>query len=126
MTKTKVLIVEDNHELISIINGMLEDEGYETSSAQDVSLGYLTFLLFSPDVILTDIHLPGGDGQELMKHIRKHNPGIKTIYISGDISALREILEKEKGRYSIKILQKPFSREDLIKMLSEPHPRPSK
>ncbi len=115
----KILIVDDNLGLAHIIMMMLEEERHEVRLAQGARDGYLTYLLFKPDVIITDIQMPGKNGLELMKLIRNHNPDVKAIYISADLGQYRPILEKEKARYPVSCLQKPFSKIQLIRLLSD-------
>jgi YesN/AraC family two-component response regulator len=40
----------------------------------------LTYLRFLPDLVITDIQMPGENGLELINHIREHNPLVKTVY----------------------------------------------
>ena len=96
---TKILIVDDNQGLAHILKTMLEDEKYEVRLARDGRDGYLTYLLFGPDLVITDIQMPEKNGLELMEVIRMHNPEVKTIYISGDLSRFLSLLEEEKARY---------------------------
>ena len=70
-------------------------------------------------MIITDIQMPGKNGLELMKLIRNHNPDVKAIYISADLGQYWPILEKEKARYPVSCLQKPFSKIQLIRLLSD-------
>ena len=116
---TKILIIDDNKELIGIIQEMLAPEGYEIMSAADGQIGYSTFLLFNPDLVITDIHMPGKNGVELMKLIRTHKSMVKTIYMSGNLTRWNSLLEEEKLRYPVSILQKPFSRQELIRSLAQ-------
>jgi CheY-like chemotaxis protein len=116
--KMKILIVDDNQDLAFLIKWMLEDEGYEVRSAKNGTDGYLTYLLFNPDLVLTDIQMPEKNGLELIREIRCHNPGVRTIYMSGDISQYGPPLEEEKEKYHAGVLEKPFSRNDLISLLS--------
>ena len=116
---TKILIVDDNKELVGIIQEMLSPERYEIMSAADGQIGYFTFLLFNPDLVITDIHMPGKNGVELMKLIRTHKSMVKTIYMSGNLSRWNSLLEEEKLRYPVSILQKPFSRQELIRSLAQ-------
>jgi DNA-binding response OmpR family regulator len=53
----KILIADDNQDLAFFIKWMLEDEGYEVRSAQNGSDGYSTYLLFDPDLVLTDFQM---------------------------------------------------------------------
>jgi CheY-like chemotaxis protein len=114
----KILIVDDNQDLAFLIKWMLEDEGYDVRSAQNGSDGYTTYLLFNPDLVLTDIQMPKKNGLELIREIRCHDPGVKTIYMSGDLSRYGHPLEEEKEKYHVGVLQKPFSRDELISLVS--------
>jgi CheY-like chemotaxis protein len=115
----KILIVDDNQDLAFLIKWMLEDEGYDVRSAQNGSDGYTTYLLFNPDLVLTDIQMPEKNGLELIREIRCHDPGVKTIYMSGDLSQYGHPLDEEKEKYHVGVLQKPFSRDELISLVSQ-------
>lgn len=117
MENTKILIVDDNQGLAHILKMMLE-ETYEVRLARDGRDGYLTYLLFEPDLVITDIEMPGRNGLELMERIRMHNPTVKTIYISGDLNRFSSPLQEEKTRYGASFLRKPFSRSELLWLLS--------
>lgn len=115
----KILIVDDNQELAGLIMWMLEEEGFEVKLAKDGEDGYSAYLLFDPDVVLTDIQMPIKNGLELMRHIRCHNPDIKTIYMSANIDYYGLLLEEEKKQYPIGLLEKPFSRDELMSLISQ-------
>ena len=115
----RVLIVDDDEQFASGIQMMLESEGYEVRSAKDTQEGYGSYLQFKPDLVLTDIHMPGGNGLELMEQIRIHNPMIRTIYMSGDLYDFLSPIEEEKKHYPVSYLEKPFSRVELIGLVSE-------
>ena len=115
----KVLVVDDNLLLGSLLKMMLEDEGYEARSAVDGLDGYTSYLLFRPEVVITDLHMPKANGVELIRNIRKQDPGVKTIYMSGDMHPFFPLLNEEKNRYPVSLLPKPFSKEDLLNLLAE-------
>jgi CheY-like chemotaxis protein len=114
----KILIVDDNQDLAFLIKWMLEDEGHEVKSAKNGIDGYLMYFLFNPDLVLTDIQMPEKNGLDLIREIRSHNPDVRTIYMSGDLSRYVSPLEEEKEKYHVGILEKPFSRNDLISLVS--------
>ncbi len=114
----KVLVVDDNQELASAIEMMLEDLGYEIRLARDGQEGYGVYLEFKPDLVVTDIHMPGENGLELMEHIRTHNPMVRTIYMSGDLDSFLLPIEEERKRYPVSYLEKPFSKNDLVGLVS--------
>ena len=114
----KILVVDDNEELVFTLRMILEDEGFEVISAKDSQDGYSTFLEFKPDLVITDIQMPGENGLELMEHIRRHNPTVRTIYMSGDLESFLPPLEEEKKKYPVSLLEKPFSKVELMGLLS--------
>ncbi len=115
----KILIVDDNHSVATVIQFMLEHEGYEVRSALNGREGYLTFFQFRPDLVITDIQMPGENGFELMNHIREKDPSVKTIYMSGNLDQFFPLIQEEKNRFPIHFLSKPFLWEDLITRVSE-------
>jgi len=115
----KILLVDDNQSLAFLLQTMLKDEGYEVELASDGGDGYSAYFHFSPDLVITDIQMPVKSGLELIKHIRLHDPGVKTIYMSGDISSFGPYLQEEKARYQANFLEKPFSKVDLMSLVSQ-------
>jgi DNA-binding response OmpR family regulator len=115
----KILIVDDNRSLAAVISYMLEQKGYEVSSAFNGLEGYSEYFQFHPDLVITDIQMPGENGFELINHIREKNPSVKTIYMSGNLDQFNSLLEEEKKRFPINMLTKPFLMDDLVKQVSE-------
>lgn len=115
----KILVVDDNKGVLFAIESMLKSEGHEVKTARDGGDGYAAYLLFNPDLVITDIQMPRQNGFELMKHIRAHDPAMKTVYMSGDPSAYQGALEEERMRYRVRFLGKPFSMTELIDLLKE-------
>jgi CheY-like chemotaxis protein len=119
-TMMKVLVVDDNRLLAATIQEILEDDGLDVRSAKDGVDGYSAYLLFKPDIVITDIQMPRENGLEMMGHIRTHDPMIKTIYMSGDIDPYRPFLKEEKRKYPVSFFEKPFSIESLKRVVLEP------
>jgi CheY-like chemotaxis protein len=115
----KILVVDDNQDLAYILKVILEDAGYEVKAAADGRDGYLTYLSFIPDLVITDIQMPERTGMELMEHIRIHNPAIGTIYMSGDLQRYWSSLEEEREKYQVRVLEKPFSKAKLMGLISQ-------
>ena len=116
----KVLVVDDNRLLADTIQETLEIDGLDVRSAHDGLDGYSAYLLFKPDIVITDIQMPRKTGPEMMKNIRIHNPKIKTIYMSGEMRSFEPLLIEEKKRYPVSYFEKPFSLESLIRVVTEP------
>ena len=115
----KVLIVDDDQAIAFVVQFILEDEGHEVRLALNGLEGYLIYLQFLPDLVITDIQMPGENGLELINHIREHDPLVKTIYMSGDLNQFYPLLKEERTKYPINFLEKPFSRKELIGQVSQ-------
>jgi CheY-like chemotaxis protein len=117
----KVLVVDDNASLATVIREVLEDDGQEVVYAKDGVDGYLAYLAFEPDLVITDIQMPRKNGLEMMRRIRVHNPMIKTVYMSGNINTFRQLLEEEERRYPVSYFEKPFLLESLRRAVGVPN-----
>lgn len=115
----KVLVVDDNEATARIIQQLLTADDRRVRTAYDGVDGYGVYLSFEPDLVITDIDMPGKNGFELMKKIRTHNPAVKTIYMSGNLSRFDSLLNEEKKRYQAAVLRKPFSMDDLIRLVTD-------
>jgi CheY-like chemotaxis protein len=115
----KALIVDDDSAFAQILQQILEEQGYEVKTAVDGNDGYFNYLVFKPDLIITDIQMPRCDGFQLMRYVRTHDPRIRTIYMSADLSRFKALLDEERNRYNATLLPKPFSKPDLIRLLPE-------
>ncbi len=115
----KILIVDDNTDLIALLKMMLEDEGFDVRLADNGEDGYSAYLLFEPDVVITDIQMPIKTGIELMALIRGHNPKVRAVYMSADVTSFQSFLKEEQEKYGASVLQKPFSKTELMKSISQ-------
>ena len=106
----KVLIVDDDEALTDLIKEMIDRMGiFRVKTAANGEEGYEVFFHFKPDIILTDIQMPVKNGLEMVRDIRNHDPGIKTIYMTGNMRLFRTRLEEEKTKYKASLIEKPFS-----------------
>jgi len=108
--KKKILLVEDEPRLRKTFRDLFIMEGYDVRIAIDGEDGYYNFLTFNPDLVFTDIVMPKMSGIELVKKIRRHNPQIKVIYISGffGLRNIRRDLNEDISKYNYPFLSKPF------------------
>jgi two-component system, OmpR family, alkaline phosphatase synthesis response regulator PhoP len=73
MNQHKILIVDDEEDILTILKYNLEQEGYEVSTAIDGTQALALTYSFRPDLILLDIMMPGMDGVEVCQQIRKNS-----------------------------------------------------
>ncbi|MBR7143162.1 MAG: response regulator transcription factor [Clostridia bacterium] len=90
--KEKVLIVDDDPNICELLQMYLAKEGYEVECVHDGALAVRRFELYKPDIMLLDIMLPGKDGWEICREVRKFSQ--KPIMM---ISAKGEVFDKVLG-----------------------------
>jgi len=102
----RILIVDDESNARAALAEILREEGYATETAADgfKALGKLEE--FSPDVILTDLKMPGLDGISLMDKVRAASPGTAFVVMTafGTISNAVEAMKKGAENYLLKPL----------------------
>ena len=71
--KYKILLIEDDISVARFIKTLLEANDYQVLSAKNVEAGLISFSSHLPDLVVLDLGLPGKDGTEFLKIIRKDN-----------------------------------------------------
>jgi two-component system sensor histidine kinase/response regulator len=110
-----ILLIDDDANIRSIFGAVLRDHGYRVLEASSGSEGYALATEQLPDLILTDIAMPGGDGQTLLRNIRE-NPDLsdkQVVLMTGQLHAVTPRKGMEQGADDF--LAKPVSIEALIK-----------
>lgn len=109
--KKKLLIIDDEKIILSILSTRYKNKGYEVYSMQD-PIEALEFFKKNPiDIIITDFYMPTMQGDELIKEVKKINNDIKIIVLSGQKS--EELMEKLWRLEVDDYVAKPFSPVDL-------------
>ena len=90
---TKVLIVDDHLEVLEVLKQFFEMVGIETVTATDGKEGLRQLFVFEPDIVITDLVMPGMDGDEFAKIVRRISdiPIIMLTSISRTKAEEREI-----------------------------------
>jgi len=113
-TKT-ILIVEDDAFSRGAMEKLLQSSGYETRSCADAEEAVMSLNKESFNVLITDLHMPGMDGFELIQKAKLIQPGIKTILMSGFLN--EEAKEKAMAREIDDLFSKPIAWEKLLAFL---------
>ena len=83
MSANKILIVDDEEIIVRLLSMSLRSDGYETLSAYNGEQGLEVFKSESPDIVVTDIKMPGMDGLELLKKIKQIDAEKEVIIVTG-------------------------------------------
>jgi CheY-like chemotaxis protein len=89
VTRSRVLVVDDNHNACKFLSLFLEKRGYEVRAAYDGESALAIAQEFNPDVVLLDIRLPDMNGSELMRRLKGLDAINRTRFIA--VSGYRDI-----------------------------------
>lgn len=78
----KILVIEDNIELLKDIKNFLEEQGNICEIASDYKSAYMKAVIFPYDILVVDIALPDGSGLDIIKEVKKENIDVGIIIIS--------------------------------------------
>jgi phosphate regulon transcriptional regulator PhoB len=110
----KILIVEDEHDLIKLLKYNLEKEGFRVSYTTDGTLAVPEMRRDPPDLVILDLMLPGVDGLEVCRQIRRHEKYASTpiLMLTARSEEADRVVGLELGADDY--VTKPFSMRELI------------
>lgn len=116
----RVLIIDDDVDLVQIMTMALKAAGHEVLSAGNPAAGMDAARAFKPDIILLDYHMPGQTGAHLFESLRRNNATaeIPILFMSGEASPEKvfgEIVESGRSRF----IAKPVHMTDLQRIIGE-------
>ncbi len=115
MTRTaaldKVLVVEDEPQLASVLTAYLEASSYACAHVADGAQAEQTFLSFGPDLVLLDLTLPNRDGIEICRALRSVSD-VPVIMVTARVEELDRLLGLEVGADDY--ICKPFSPREVV------------
>lgn len=117
INKTKILVIDDEKDLCVLFKQILTPEGYTVLTALNGYDGIKINQKSKPDIILLDLKMPGINGIETLRRIRKKDPDVIVIIITGygDAETIRDAAELNVYEY----MAKPFNNETVMKILKE-------
>jgi len=107
-----ILAVDDEATILQSLSGILSDEGFEVLTASN---GYEALKIIdqeSPDLVLLDIWMPGIDGIETLQEIKRTNPFLQVVIISGHGTIETAVKATKLGAYDF--IEKPLSIEKVV------------
>ena len=111
MGKT-ILIVEDEQNIVDILSFNLEQEGYDTLEAYDGPTGLQLALEQNPDLILLDLMLPGMNGFDVCREVRRSGSSTPILMLTAREEEADKVLGLELGADDY--ITKPFSMRELL------------
>ncbi len=110
--KGKVLIVDDEERIRTILAAILRDEGYEVEAAKDGIEAIERVTSFKPHVMIVDLQMPRMDGIETIVRIRERFPKAISIILTAHGTIQSAVQAVKQGVYDY--LTKPFDNEQML------------
>ena len=121
-----VLVIDDNPRVLTSMKAMLEALGFDVSVAGDGDEGLRHFREEPCDLVISDIIMPKKDGFETVRELREITQDVPIIVMSGGSKlggsareATRDALDLAETLGATRTISKPFSEDDLIKVIRE-------
>lgn len=115
LDRVKILIVDDNEQFLGLLNEHLINNGFEVACCFNGLDAKEKFVEFKPHIVVTDIVMPDIDGIELLLEIRRIDPSVRVVAMSGGNEGHAETyLQMADKLGANSILNKPFPLSDLL------------
>jgi len=114
MSRKKILVVDDERDIVKAVTIRLRTAGYEVVSAYDGAQGVFAVHKEKPDLIILDIRMPAGDGFSIAQELKEsaQTAHIPILFLTGSPErSAEQKAEEVGGRFYIK---KPYDPEELL------------
>jgi two-component system NtrC family response regulator len=113
----KVLLIDDDASLRRVTEYSLQSAGFQVISAADGKQGLAAFRQDHPEVVITDIQMPGISGYEVLQQIMADRPQTLVIVVTGYSTVAKAVDAMKQGAHDY--LAKPFSRDELVMVVNK-------
>jgi two-component system KDP operon response regulator KdpE len=111
--RAKILLVDDDHQIVRLFRTLLESHGYECLTASSGGQGLVRFAQTDVDLIMTDLNMAVGDGITLIQTIRRTSD-VPIVVVSGFVG---EWIERMSLVNNLRVLAKPVEMAALLRQV---------
>jgi DNA-binding NtrC family response regulator len=108
----RILIIDDERSILDTVQILLRGEGFDVTTSYNPAEALQRLPALQPDVVLTDIRMPGMNGLEVLAAVRAHDAETPVILMTAQASLQTAMQAVNAGAFYY--LQKPFSNDDLV------------
>jgi two-component system alkaline phosphatase synthesis response regulator PhoP len=112
VTKARILVVDDDQDMVRGLEDNLALEEYEVLTAPDGETGLATALSQKPDLVILDIMMPGMDGLDVCRRLRRQNKDVRILLLTAKGQESDKVLGLELGADDY--VSKPFGLLELL------------
>ena len=109
--QSRVMVVDDDADTLTLLREVVTKEGYQVETAEDAETALQRLGEWQPDLVITDIHMPGMDGLALLAAVREKAPDILVILLTA-YGSLKTVVDAIKSG-AFDYLSKPFVVDDI-------------
>jgi len=113
-----ILVVDDEHAVADTLAAILTRAGYRCTAAYDAMEALREMARMRPELIISDVMMPGMNGVEFALQACKLQPGVKVLLVSGH-AGTQEILEEADRECRAELLPKPVRPEEMLAKVAE-------
>ncbi|MEN8374648.1 MAG: sigma-54 dependent transcriptional regulator [Gemmatimonadota bacterium] len=110
--KPKILVVDDESSILNTLQILLKGEGFEVHTASTAGAALELLDDLTPDLVLSDIRMPGKSGLELLDDVRNRDAEMPVVLMTAQASLQSAVQAVNQGAFYY--LQKPFSNDELV------------
>ena len=116
----RIVVIDDDEQIREMVRRVLESRGHSVEDADQGAGGIAHVAQRAPDLVITDIFMPGQDGIELLLELRKAFPALRVIAMSGgDGRGVLNLLEDAELLGADRTIPKPFTPGELIAAVND-------
>src|SRR5690242_1264398 len=110
---SRILVVDDDGNMRRLINTILTRRGHDVAEAGNGSEALARIDRARPDLVVTDVMMPGGGGLELLDELHDRGIAVKALIVSGNEVQLEGALAAMQAHGTIAVIGKPFTPNEL-------------
>jgi two-component system OmpR family response regulator len=112
MIKKRILVIDDEQISREGVGEVLREEGYEVALAVDGQEAIALLSSFRPDLVLTDLHMPGLNGLGVLHHVKNLRPATPVMIFTADATIDAKRVAQQSGAQDY--LNKPLDFDDML------------
>lgn len=114
----RVLVVDDEQCIADTLTAILSMSGFDAKACYDAKSALQECDLFTPDLVISDVVMPGMSGIEMAILIKRQHPPCKILLFSG-VAATSDLLEEARQQgYDFELLRKPVHPAELLSKIA--------
>ncbi len=114
---TRLLLVDDDRDLLHLLSMRLESAGYAVSTEESAEAALARLSMERPQLVLSDVRLPGMDGLDFFEEIRRRHPGLPVILLTAHGTIPDAVEATSRGVFDY--LTKPFDGRALLEKVAQ-------